>query len=702
MSNTRELLEQCQLRLLALDSQVDRIRKSSACSNLDVLPVAPPPSPAMGGERALHRCHDCHGPLAGYHKGYPHGVDTCELEHYDLCAGGIIEGNGKGGQFWRGCPPDFTPHPDREELLVTRGVSQEHTSAATSESVSDSDSSFDPGPGFVAPEENDKQTRSQHGATGGVDLTVNNTKKAECPAVSEPLKPDAPKENEDLLLEAEIAEINRLEREAKLLAARIKKQQAQDDLDRLQRQARGEGSKPKIDLSTMHAAVDDIRTQNFVKPTRGGDTVYTGPTMEQIRRDSHTRDTVNEMMVDVNGLPVFSNVKPAGVQPSHFGKPRLKQSAPPARAPQSPLPQAKPVEQLFKWVTGVDRYGEEYRTLVEATPPPKPASQLKNRLTVPDQPGWSYDEQTGRMYRSGHHSRFQHSTGGRDSQTQYATSDPVYFTDVRRSVSTPVRQGRGDRHSPVRQDRGDRHSPVRSYGRRGLSDHRRDKDSRNTTEEKEGNATSIVTHARNLPIESAKSTTSKNMSFAQFVYGATSEIHSSLIGLTQPMVQSELEAKLQHMMNVIHVTCLNAGQLDFKPVAWSVGRTYHNLVQAKVDTGRENWSEFDSLYRGSPHASEMVAAEREHRVALAKLQRVEKVEKNGKSDRGFGGKTDKTGRPLCPTWNDCDSEGKCKWESENPGLSCNRSHHCSYCERKGNNKTYHQERFCKRKLAEDK
>ena len=696
MSNTRELLEQCQLRLLALDSQVDRIRKNSSCSAYDVIPVAPPPSPAiiaMGGERALPRCHECHGPLAEYHKGYPHGVNTCELEHYDLCTGEIKEGNDKGGHFWRGCPPDFTPHPDCDNIeggpLLNRRVSEENTSAAATESVSGSDTSFDPGPGFVAPEVNDRQTRSKQGAAGiDTGVILDHAKKVDNPAVIDPFKTDLSQDKEDLLLQAEIAEIARLEREAKLLAVKMKKQQAQDDLERLQRQARGEGSKPKIDLGTMHAAVDNIRTQNFVKPSKGGESVYTGPTMDQIRRDSHTLDKVDDLMLDVNGLPVFSHVRPAGAQQSQFGKPRLKQTTHTAQVQHSPSPQYKPADQLFKWVTGVDRYGEEYRTLVEVTPPPKPPPLPKKRIAVPDQPGWTYDEQTGRMYRSSHQSRYQHSTGGRDHRGHSVTTDPVYFSDSRRSVSTPVRHGRGDRYSP-----------VRSYDRRDLGDYRRNEEiNRNATEEREGKAASIVTHARNLPIESAKSTTSKNMSFAQFMYGATSELHSSLIGLTPPLVKNELEAKLQHMMNVIHVTCLNAGQLDFKPVSWSVGRTYHNLVQAKVDSGRESWSEFDSLYRGSPHAAEMVAAEREHRVALAKLP---KVDKGGKTDR-VGVKTERTGKPLCSTWNDFEVEGKCKWESENSGLTCNRSHHCSYCEKKGNSKTYHQERFCKRKLAEDK
>ena len=142
-----------------------------------------------------------------------------------------------------------------------------------------------------------------------------------------------------------------------------------------------------------------------MKPSMSGDTVYTVPTMEQIRRNSHTHDTVNDMILDVNGGPIFSNVKPAGMQPSHFGKPRLKQSAPPARAQQTSLRLAKPAEVLFKWVTAVDKYGQEYRKLVEAIPPPKPTPHPKSRVTVPDQPGWSFYEQTGRRYQSGHYFR---------------------------------------------------------------------------------------------------------------------------------------------------------------------------------------------------------------------------------------------------------------------------------------------------------
>ena len=84
----------------------------------------------------------------------------------------------------------------------------------------------------------------------------------------------------------------------------MKKQQAQDDLDRLQRQARGEGGKPKIDLGSMHAAVDNIRSQNHKRHNMRDTTMNTGPTMDEIRCDPQIRVVVHNLMEDVQKTPI--------------------------------------------------------------------------------------------------------------------------------------------------------------------------------------------------------------------------------------------------------------------------------------------------------------------------------------------------------------------------------------------------------------
>ena len=221
--NTSELLEQYQLCLLNLDSVVDRIRNTSVGNTwLDVLPLAPSPTdskmPGDAHKRAVSRCHECHGPLTQYHKGYPHGVDTCDLEPYDLCAGGIQEGKKRGGHFWRGCPEGFVPHPDCDDKelapeIFSSVVEENLSPNSVSESESSSDTFYDPGPAFVNPKEDALQTRSRQTDT---------EKKEESGDISGESTKEAPAKNstldkEDLLLEAEIAEIARLEREAKLL-----------------------------------------------------------------------------------------------------------------------------------------------------------------------------------------------------------------------------------------------------------------------------------------------------------------------------------------------------------------------------------------------------------------------------------------------------------------------------------------------------
>ena len=417
------------MRLLSLDNQVERIRSTSVNrqAETDFLPVVPPPSPAMMTgdtvKRSEARCHECHGPVANYHKGHAHGVDMCNLEHYDLCTGDIVEGKDKGGHFWRGCPDGFAPHPDRESLVKKmseeqNGVSPSENSSFNSLSSSDSstnDATFKPGPGFEAPTEGGVQTRAGGAAAMQGDLSGGSK-----PAQADGGAPDSRKsppglksvEEKDLLLEAEIAEIDRIERETKLLTIQLRKQKAQEDYDRLRKQAQGEGARQKTIQDNLHEAVDSFRVQNSEQHLSGGDEpVHRGPTIEQIRKDSSTRVVVNDLMDDVYRAPVFSHVKPSHTSQSQLGKPKIKQPpnikpAPTITKPRILSYSSPPSpEKMFKWVTYLDRNGEEYKTLEEVTPPPRQPAQPKARLVVQTQPGWLYDDQTGRMYRAGHQSR---------------------------------------------------------------------------------------------------------------------------------------------------------------------------------------------------------------------------------------------------------------------------------------------------------
>ena len=278
----------------------------------------------------------------------------------------------------------------------------------SSSASSQNDRDYFPGSDFAPPSEAGVKTRSGGAPATPKDQDNHASQQTdETSGGKDKISTSKLDEKDDCLLEAELAEISRIERETKMLKIKIKKQQAQEDLDRLLRQSQGEGARRKASVSDLHDAVDSIRAQNQEQPAQQKlSQVYSGPTMEQIRQDSYTHDTVDVLMKDVYNVPAFTNARPA--QPSHtypgqIGKPRLKQH-PRGNSDQhgnQPISQSdQPPAQLFKWVSHVDRYGAEYKTLIEATPPPKqPPAPPKQRIVVQAQPGWSYDEHSGRMYR---------------------------------------------------------------------------------------------------------------------------------------------------------------------------------------------------------------------------------------------------------------------------------------------------------------
>ena len=658
MSTAQETLEQCSLKLQRLSGSIDRIRSLSISNNtIDLIaPPSTPTSPVMSGRRAAARCHECHGPIAGYHQGYPHGLGLCQLQHYDRCPGGVTEKD-RGGHTWKICPPEYLPPQLDEE-------------------ISDDDDSL-----YV---NEDLISNSTDGENAGAGQAASRASEGfKNPNTSAPtnMKPEG-KSEIDLLLESELADLAFAEAEEKKLKEvaeiRKRKEQSLENIARLTRQAQGEGARTK---TSIQSSIDILRSSNRAQSVPRKDaSSYSGPTMPDIRQDSFTRNNVETLMDTVYEVPAFSNASQ-----HRSGQPHLK---PTHQTRVCPTPNEnrlggrvmdkiqivtqKPTggEKLFKWVFKRDQYGRDFKELVEASPerPPSPPRHI-----VDTSPGWYFDEQTNRMYKNPTHS--------------HPTTHPYH--DSRREGHTPDQQQQrvvvdrtpaGMRSVTAKYERVPGIVPLTS----------------NQSEEREGKLPlSIASHARNLPMEYARSATSKNMNFAVFMYGAIHELHSSRIGITPAMQKGVLEAKLQHLLNVIHVTCLNATAADFKPVAWSVGRTYHSLVQGKVDSGREDWTDFDMLHRGSPHAAEMVAAEREHRAAL-----LAKPDKSTINVKKVDKKEDK---PPCTTWNEYEEEGKCKYEADHPGEKCNRSHHCSYCKKKNPSfRTLHQARYCKKRLEEDK
>ena len=70
-------------------------------STPEILPVEPIAT------TMVRTCHGCHAPLDEEHQAFPSGWLKCQLENWEGCKGGILDGKSANGSDWRGCPYDY-------------------------------------------------------------------------------------------------------------------------------------------------------------------------------------------------------------------------------------------------------------------------------------------------------------------------------------------------------------------------------------------------------------------------------------------------------------------------------------------------------------------------------------------------------------------------------------------------------------------
>ena len=207
--------------------------------------------------------------------------------------------------------------------------------------------------------------------------------------------------------------------------------------------------------------------------------------MDDIRQDEETRHHVEPMMDGVYGIPAFSSVSN-----QRSGQPKLKARYSQhvtrgdifgATTTQPAVPQHE--ETLYKWVWKRDQYGREYKELVEFSPSISPA---RPRHVVETAPGWQYDEQTNRMYRT--------QVPSVNTLPGLHNHQHQKYVDSRTDGITPVRQSALVVHTPVKNnaDRSERFPGIVPL-------------SSQPAENREGKIPmSIASHARNMPIEFAR------------------------------------------------------------------------------------------------------------------------------------------------------------------------------------------------------
>ena len=211
------------------------------------------------------------------------------------------------------------------------------------------------------------------------------------------------------------------------------------------------------------------------------------------------------------------------------------------------------------------------------------------------------------------------------------------------------------------------------------------------TEDKQGKDDKtpvIVQYARNCPVAWTSKVTSDKLNMGLWCWAYVSELLATRTGVAPDLAPGELEARMQHFLNVIEIALQPSNVKEFDSQSWKVARLYAEKVQQKVDKGN-SWVAFEQKYGADSHPHELMAAQ---------IELAPKVQTKS-SPRRTAGRERTSDKRSCTTWNTSQVENKCKYEVENDGRKCDRTHECSWCKEKTKRSLPHQRSFCRQRLA---
>ena len=221
---------------------------------------------------------------------------------------------------------------------------------------------------------------------------------------------------------------------------------------------------------------------------------------------------------------------------------------------------------------------------------------------------------------------------------------------------------------------------------------------------KESRVPELVQYARDCPVSWTSKVTTDKLNPILWSWAYISQVLATRTGHAPVLDDGELEARLQHFLSVLEVTLQTTTQSDFCSDSWKVSRLYHSKVQQKIDNGEHTWVQVLHQWGAATLPHELMAAKAE--IQLDAVKPKQPVVPAGGREKNTDGKG--KSRDLidpeklpCNTWNNSETQGKCSWEVDHEGETCNRIHACSWCKFKRFRPTTHQKRFCRKRLEQD-
>ena len=693
------------------------------------MPPPPPPGRDISNPlvRKPRRCKGCHRYSDDGHSGVPMGATRCILPHSSKCVGGIEGGTDLRGREWKPCPPDYqgpsgatglsgseSEHSDNEEEYL--GSKEGNTD---NESPVPSTTSTPTIPTLVC-------TTSV--AMAHTAVTSSCQKPLTSISASDPIVEELAqleqlkKQNAFLQEQVSLRDSQRISAERLEVQRQLKAEK--DRMMELDRAMRSQRVSPGPEAEYLPQFMANMRSKvrEQTEPS-SFPSHYQGPTINDIRKIPEVRSRVEERLDNVRfDVPSLSRRPTANANCTSVGPQSKTRSAKSqgelgsSRQDWSGLSKAEQEFEQFKAWKNRNKFGPESDS--DDSPPqvqvyPAAAAACSGEGDPVTEPSSSDEESYQPMIlvcrRDKYGNKYRCYEPYRQVQKAHCEVSPVQYTWVtdpstgrqykqpvpKKSSSSPS-NFKSKRQSPHYKGRNlsNQHVTLRSGGSREIRT-----PTTNTAatdhvpgiaplEQREGKACdskslSIVDWARNCPIACAEKIKYEEINLPIWVWAYVSEILSSRSGMTPSLPKGELEARLQHLLCVLQVTMLHSDKADFNTKGWTMASIYAKRVQQKLDRGLESWSDF-RRFGSDPHPSEMIAAKAEvdRKSFLKKKEDPVKVKP----------------KQLCTTWNNCETENKCKYLLDNPAATkCNRRHDCSYCMEKGFGTFNHQRRFCRKR-----
>ena len=674
-------------------------------------------------------CHGCHAPIDDDHKDYPSGWQKCPLDHWSGCLGGIVEGKASNGSEWRGCPPEYA------YVEAVSDEEEEHDEGLNKEDITINDG--DSGAGADA-----LDFQKQTVLDANLKLVGETAEEAfdEDPDDGDAMIRKLEEANELLKKQAATRAMEeaavRGRKLAMLKAENLRLSQAMGgDIGgaKVKTVPRSSCPHPKNTKSVKvapkithkpgqeHLSRKDLRSAEY-RPE--DDTRYTGLDIKGIRKIPELQSLVDKLVGQVqhrapslDRRPSFIGVRDPSLaqqkpevapelvaghcEDGNVRKVRTPQSRDLASLPRSGGGQIDDDETssdddcdeqpkpgyVFKWRR--DEQGEKYFTeekqfrqqkeMVYRYVRDHATGRSYKRLVLKNDPDkelvsqWVIDPETGLQVKMLVPSQLSFT---KPKVSKQSSSQPVTF------ASSPDRTGDGFTTplSHSEQGRRSQHSsstfPPRNSG--ALQD------------EKQGKMPTIVQFARNCPVSWTSKITSDKLNLGLWCWSYMAELLATRTGQADPLPAGELEARIQHFLNVLEIALQPSAPADFDNHGWKVARLYAEKVQHKVERG-DTWLSFEQRYGSDSQPHELMAAEKELAPRVVKAPKQPKDE-DGKLKEEIKKKT-------CTTWNSSSTEGKCEFEVQYEGRSCSRRHECSWCKEKGKKSLGHQRSFCRQRLA---